>query len=86
MTYDFTDYSHANYDREDGVHYGVEHSSHLYAYDESYSAIVEIGFADRLRDNAEIVDLNFDGSIFELDLDDGRHIQELFPGDAGEMR
>ncbi|HHR1401669.1 TPA: PIN domain-containing protein [Klebsiella oxytoca] len=85
VTYDFTDYSHANYDREDGVHYGVEHSSHLYAHDESCSATVEIGFADGLRDNAEIVDLNFDESIFDLDFDDGRHIQELFPGDAGEM-
>ncbi|MFU0872729.1 PIN domain-containing protein [Kluyvera sichuanensis] len=86
VTYDFTDYSHANYDREDGVHYGVEHSSHLYAYDEYYSATVEISFAEGLRQNAEIVDLNFDESIFDLDLDEGRHIQELFPGDAGEVR
>ncbi|CAX53288.1 conserved uncharacterized protein (plasmid) [Erwinia billingiae Eb661] len=78
-THGFTDYTHAHYDREDRVYYGVEHSRHLYSHGELYKATLEIGFTDGLRQNAEIIGLDFEEGIFDLDLDSARYIREIFP-------
>ena len=72
-SYDYTDFSAANWDREDKVHYGVVETSETLIHQESFSASLEIGFAGGLRNNAEVIDLSFDDSIFELDLENVQH-------------
>ena len=74
-SYNFEDYSRANWDKEDRVYYGVEVSSDTYRHTEQYTAILEIGFMDGIRANAEVHMLSFDDSIFLLDLDNAEHIE-----------
>lgn len=78
VTYGLADYSHANYDREDRVYYGIEYSTHVFSHSENFTGIIDIGFVDGLRENAEIIDMDFDDALFNLDFDNGLHIQELF--------
>ncbi len=75
-----TDYSHAIYDREDGVHYGMEYSSHLYTHDEHFSATIEISFKHGLRKNAKIIYLKFYETIFYIDIDSVQYIREIVKG------
>lgn len=74
-SYDYEDYSRANWDKENRVYYGVEVSNHSYRHQEQYTATLEIGFMDGLRANAEFQMLSFDDSIFYLDLDNAEHIE-----------
>ncbi|GKX46629.1 PIN domain-containing protein [Pectobacterium carotovorum] len=74
-SYDFEDYSRANWDKEDRVYYGVEHSSESCRHQEQYTATLKIGFMDGIRANAEVHELNFDDSIFDLDLDNAEYIE-----------
>lgn len=81
-SYDFTDYSAANWDREDKVHYGVVETSEILIHQESFSASLEIGFAGGLKSNAEFIDLTFDDTIFELDLENAQYVD--IPADTEE--
>ncbi|HGH0375153.1 hypothetical protein B4902_21715 [Yersinia frederiksenii] len=74
-SYDFEDYSRANWDKEDRVYYGIEVSNDTYRHTEQYTATLEIGFMDGIRANAEVHILSFDDSIFLLDLDNAEHIE-----------
>lgn len=75
-SYDFQDYSRANWDKEDQVYYGVKHSNESFRHQEQYTAALEIGFQDGIRANAEVNLLNFDDNIFELDLGNATYIED----------
>ena len=74
-TYDSVDYSGINWDREGRIMYGMLESSDTFHHLEQYSATIEIGFVDGLRANAELLDVSFDDTIFDLDLDEAKHIE-----------
>lgn len=74
-SYDFADYSHANWDKEDRLYYGVIESNESFLHQEQYSATLEIGFSEGLRSNAEICLLQFEDSIFDLNLDEAQYVE-----------
>lgn len=74
-SYDFQDYSRANWDKEDRVYYGVKHCSESFRHQEQYTAALQIGFMEGLRTNAEVHYLSFDDSLFDLNLDSAEYIE-----------
>lgn len=71
--YIFTNFSRANWDREDGVYYGIDESFVTCFHREHYEATLQISFPDAINDNAKIVQLIFDDDSFELDLDSAEY-------------
>ncbi|MFW5407090.1 PIN domain-containing protein [Pectobacterium brasiliense] len=73
-TYDSVDYSKINWDREDRVMYGVQESSNTFRHHEQYAGTVEIGFFEGLKANAEVLEVKFEDSVFDLDLDEAEYV------------
>ncbi|WME26926.1 PIN domain-containing protein [Citrobacter freundii] len=84
-TYNSVDYSKVNWDREGRVMYGMQECSDTFRHLEQYSARIEIGFVDGLKANAELLDVSFEDTIFDLDLDEAEYIERPAPvhGQAG---
>ncbi|MEN4673615.1 PIN domain-containing protein [Pantoea agglomerans] len=76
VTYDFIDYSGVNWDREDRVMYGMQEKSYSFKHHERYAGTVKIGFFEGIRSNAEVLDVTFDDSVFDLNLDDAEYVEK----------
>jgi len=76
VTYDSLDYSGVMWDREDRIMYGVQSLSDIYRHHEQYAGTVKIGFFEGIRSNAEVLEVTFEASVFDLDLDHAEYISK----------
>ncbi|WP_407437642.1 PIN domain-containing protein [Lelliottia sp.] len=78
-TYNSVDYSGISWDREGRVMYGMQEISDTFSHLEQYAATIEIEFLDGLKANAEVVDVSFEYTVFDLDLDKAKIIDRSAP-------
>lgn len=72
--YSIADYDRSPWDPEDKVHMFVLHSDIVKKHIEVFSAYVLIDYMDGIRANAEIIELDFAESVFELNEDNSEII------------
>ncbi|MFW9067300.1 hypothetical protein ACOI9Q_28585, partial [Klebsiella sp. C228] len=72
----YPDYEHSPWDPEDKAYAFIFESISTYIFHQTLGLNIEIGFNDGIKENTEIINLQFDDSYILLDADKGTLVSQ----------